>query len=118
MIQFYCPNCGEEMEAPDSLGGETLDCPSCSNPVNIPESNDIDLLLAGPPVDMSSHATLNLRYEDMDEAMDEKPKEPKIHFMCKCGIALRVPVHYGGHKARCPGCHKKISVPRSSTRIH
>jgi len=105
------------MEAPASLGGGTLDCPSCGNPVNVPESNDMDMLLAGPPVNMSSHATLNLRYEDIEGAADEKPKEPKIHFMCKCGLALRVPLHYGGQKARCPGCHKKINVPNSSSRV-
>ncbi len=118
MLQFYCSNCGEEMEAPVSLHGGSLDCPVCGLPVSVPEFDDMNLLLAGPPVDMSSHATMNLRYKDIAESADEKPREPKIHFMCKCGLALRVPLHYGGHKARCPGCRKKISVPKSSTRVN
>ena len=36
MIQFKCVYCGEEMEAPQSLAGEKLDCPSCSHRIPVP----------------------------------------------------------------------------------
>ena len=29
MIDFDCKNCGEGMEAPESLAGESLQCPRC-----------------------------------------------------------------------------------------
>jgi len=37
MIKFQCSQCGEELEAPASMSGERLQCPSCRYPEIIPE---------------------------------------------------------------------------------
>jgi hypothetical protein len=36
MIDFKCGQCGEEMEAPQSLAGETENCPKCGKRNHIP----------------------------------------------------------------------------------
>ena len=36
-----------------------------------------------------------------------------MEFSCgACGIALRLPGQYAGHKSRCPGCRGIVGVPR------
>ena len=34
-IEIECPYCGETLEAPEEMGGETVDCPACSKPIRI-----------------------------------------------------------------------------------
>ncbi len=36
MIEHKCPECGELIESPDLLGGETDQCPSCRSTVRVP----------------------------------------------------------------------------------
>ena len=36
MIQFKCSQCGEALEAPDSMQGERLQCPKCRYPELVP----------------------------------------------------------------------------------
>ncbi|MBN1766218.1 MAG: hypothetical protein JW860_13240 [Sedimentisphaerales bacterium] len=43
MIHFHCSQCGEALEAPDSMSGDRLQCPQCRYPEVVPESKD------GPP---------------------------------------------------------------------
>ena len=31
MIEFNCSNCGERMEAPQSLAGQAIECPQCNH---------------------------------------------------------------------------------------
>ncbi len=35
MIIFNCPICGEQMEAPEELRGQSLPCPTCGEPVGV-----------------------------------------------------------------------------------
>ena len=39
MIKFRCSQCGEELEAPESLKNERLQCPKCRYPERIPDSD-------------------------------------------------------------------------------
>jgi membrane protein YdbS with pleckstrin-like domain/DNA-directed RNA polymerase subunit RPC12/RpoP len=34
--KFNCPHCGQSLEAPEDMGGQSIDCPSCSKPLVIP----------------------------------------------------------------------------------
>ena len=47
MIYFNCSKCGETLEAPESMRGETLQCPKCQFPEKIPADDgtpiEIDL---------------------------------------------------------------------------
>jgi len=36
MIKFECSQCGESLEAPDSLQGDLLQCPECRFPEKVP----------------------------------------------------------------------------------
>lgn len=38
MIIFKCWQCGEKLEAPESLSGEQIDCPVCGEMSNIPKT--------------------------------------------------------------------------------
>lgn len=35
-ITFTCPHCNQELEAPDDLAGETIDCPACEGQLIVP----------------------------------------------------------------------------------
>jgi len=39
MIRFKCPVCQEQMEAPEDLRGEVLNCPKCREPVKVSGDN-------------------------------------------------------------------------------
>jgi len=36
-ITFTCPNCKQQLEAPTSLAGSTINCPACNHQLVIPE---------------------------------------------------------------------------------
>lgn len=36
-IEFNCPECGQVLEAPSEMAGESLACPSCDAPITIPQ---------------------------------------------------------------------------------
>jgi len=35
-INFDCPQCGQNLEAPPDMAGETIECPACSQQIQIP----------------------------------------------------------------------------------
>ena len=35
-INFDCPHCGQNLDAPDDMGGTIIDCPACNKPIKIP----------------------------------------------------------------------------------
>lgn len=37
-ISFSCPSCQQNLEAPEEMGGEIVECPACSTPLTIPEA--------------------------------------------------------------------------------
>jgi len=36
-IKFNCQSCGTELEAPEEMAGEVVECPSCSQNISIPQ---------------------------------------------------------------------------------
>ncbi len=40
MIEFKCPSCNEPMEFADNLAGQTVSCPACGRPCQVPESGE------------------------------------------------------------------------------
>ena len=46
MIQFKCSKCGEELEAPESLKNERLQCPKCRYPEVIPDDDQAKASIA------------------------------------------------------------------------
>ncbi len=45
MISFSCTQCRESLEAPESMGGEILQCPKCKYPEKVPMSSDFGISL-------------------------------------------------------------------------
>ena len=35
-INFNCPHCGQNLNGPEEMAGETVDCPVCHKPFQIP----------------------------------------------------------------------------------
>ena len=48
-IEVQCPFCGETLEAPEEMDGETVDCPACSKPIRIEAVAEEDEDEAGCP---------------------------------------------------------------------
>lgn len=38
-LKFKCPNCGQSLEAPEDMIGETADCPTCERQLTVPRPN-------------------------------------------------------------------------------
>ena len=36
-INFNCPSCGQNLEAPEDMAGDVLDCPACQKPLTVPK---------------------------------------------------------------------------------
>ena len=36
-LTFNCPHCGQELEAPEDLLGQSIECPSCNGSIQLPE---------------------------------------------------------------------------------
>jgi len=84
MIEFNCEHCGEELEYPDSLGGNEDTCPACGKTITIPlayyeDDDDLDDLsldsvsddeAAG--IDLGSDGAAHHR--DDDQALELEPE--------------------------------------------
>jgi DNA-directed RNA polymerase subunit RPC12/RpoP len=42
-ITFTCPNCKQQLEAPTSLAGTTINCPACNHQLVIPEADSANV---------------------------------------------------------------------------
>ena len=40
-IAFTCPNCKQQLEAPASLSGSTINCPACNHQIVIPQGDPV-----------------------------------------------------------------------------
>lgn len=50
-IEFHCEHCGKHVRAADEHGGKTAKCPSCQQPVYVPEPVKDDEVLKLAPLD-------------------------------------------------------------------
>jgi len=44
----------------------------------------------------------------------EKPKEEFIRFVCSCGKRVKVPRVYAGKVGKCPGCKRRVKIPKKN----
>ena len=83
-INFDCPACGQNLDAPAEMGGLAIPCPACGHNVNIPQ-----------PVTPA----------------DAPP--PDVVFDCPaCGQNLDGPADMAGMVIACPACGHAVDVPR------
>lgn len=47
-IVFTCPNCKQQLEAPTTLSGSSINCPSCNHELVIPEADPANLRIGAP----------------------------------------------------------------------
>jgi hypothetical protein len=47
-IVFTCPSCKQQLEAPTSLSGTSINCPSCNHQLVIPEADPANLRVGAP----------------------------------------------------------------------
>ena len=75
-IKFSCPHCDQHLEAPDDMGGEQIECPSCRMMIGIPrgESNRPLSLREG---DASLHLTVSPRPKH-----DKRPRGSQAGSAC------------------------------------
>ena len=98
MIYFKCPICGEEIEAPTSMQGETLACPACSQYALVPGSDDT-VILNGEPTEISSedtHVRLNRISRMNRECQKALKRNTKISLLMEdiCHIVVDI----GGYR--------------------
>jgi DNA-directed RNA polymerase subunit RPC12/RpoP len=48
-ISFKCPICDQELEVDASGAGSTIECPSCSNSITVPNPDPSTVALLAPP---------------------------------------------------------------------
>ena len=75
-ITFTCPSCKQQLEAPASLSGTSINCPSCNHPLVIPQVDPANLSSGGPSNDGNA-----ARLEDKHFVVpvSERPTESLIH---------------------------------------
>ncbi len=65
-IDVKCPNCGSELEAPDSAAGKAVKCPDCGTRIAVPPSEEaIQAPPARPPAERGARP---------EEVREERPR--------------------------------------------
>src|SRR5687767_7285762 len=75
-IMFICPNCKQQLEAPTSLSGTAINCPSCNNQLIIPEADPANLRTGSGPTDDGNAARLEEKHFVVP--VSERPTESLI----------------------------------------
>jgi hypothetical protein len=75
-IMFTCPSCKQQLEAPTSLSGTSINCPSCNHQLVIPEADPANLRTGGPTEDGNA---ARLEEKHFVVPVSEKPTESLIH---------------------------------------
>jgi len=79
-VTFICPKCNQELEADASLGGTTIQCPSCGNALAVPEPEPQAIRVLNP-ISTSAAAKEEKHFvvpehEGPSEVLIEKPALP------------------------------------------
>lgn len=103
MIDFKCPKCGEEMNVPDSLGGQSETCPSCGNVTIVPmlTKSQVDTLAA------LGNARSSTRPLPRGRRGPKRPRGRKQCPKCREWIDKRA--------TKCPHCRSKQPTPAWAT---
>ena len=83
MIDFKCPQCGEQMSVPSCLMGETDTCPSCHNEVDVPITwTKADAKLLTDATHAYAEAALIRKGQFTDEER-ERRRKASVHLLAK-----------------------------------
>jgi len=85
MIQYYCLNCGQKINATDDSVGKQAKCPKCSAVMSVP---------APEP---------------------QSPETQIKFFCVQCGQKIHIPQQYQGRTCKCPQCNAENTVPLQKT---
>jgi hypothetical protein len=82
-ISFKCPNCDQELEVDASGMGTTIECPSCSNSITVPNADvspAIQIAVRAPeppePPKEEKHFTVPVHERVPEQALIKKPNRP------------------------------------------
>jgi DNA-directed RNA polymerase subunit RPC12/RpoP len=75
-ITFSCPNCKQQLEAPTSLSGNSINCPSCNHQLVVPEADPANVRSGGPSDDGNA---ARLEEKHFVVPVSERPTESLIH---------------------------------------
>jgi hypothetical protein len=95
LIRYTCPRCKKALEAPVSLAGDKLSCPSCAQRLQIPQPS-------APPPPAVNKTML---------AVGVKPAAPPPAalpvMLCACGEIVAISANA---EARCPACLRLLTL--------
>jgi DNA-directed RNA polymerase subunit RPC12/RpoP len=80
-IIFKCPECEQELEVDSSGGGTTIECPSCSSSITVPQPNPSSANAAAvpeppkPPKE-EKHFSVPVHEHAPEQALIQKPNRP------------------------------------------
>jgi DNA-directed RNA polymerase subunit M/transcription elongation factor TFIIS len=96
-IRCRCPHCNRILKVPQSLAGQTSNCPGCNGAFSVPNA-------APEPAESAGFEVV--------ESMPP-PEEAKIRCRCPhCNRILKVPATVAGTVSTCPGCNGRFNVPK------
>jgi DNA-directed RNA polymerase subunit RPC12/RpoP len=80
-ISFKCPNCEQELEVDASGAGSTIECPSCSNSIMVPNAIPASVVpVAAPPppepAKEEKHFSVPVHERAPPQALIQKPNRP------------------------------------------
>lgn len=93
-FRFLCDTCGKKLQAPETMAGQTIQCPNCQNMITVPQPNP-------EPLNEKQRKT-GVRYQ--------KPKTFKF-FCVRCGQSLEADRELANAQFNCPHCKSVIVVP-------
>jgi DNA-directed RNA polymerase subunit RPC12/RpoP len=77
-IEFTCSECGQTLEAPEEMAGESLACPECEAPITIPA-----------PQTETEEGNAGIVFQNIEEAeVDEPYAETAANACPECGAEL------------------------------
>lgn len=55
-INFDCPHCGQNLDAPDDMAGMVIVCPACEKNIKVPVPPGVAALLSAAAADLAAQA--------------------------------------------------------------
>ena len=49
-IKFKCPACDQDLEAPEDMAGETVECPTCETQLSVPVAAPAEAAISQPAI--------------------------------------------------------------------